>query len=153
MKNVEIYLRNGHFYIQPMVSITVGVHIGAEPIAVVVDDISDEILGQNILDTIALPIPKVTPPKNTADWNQFLKPFFKVVKVRSWKAFMVGTQLISIEEQVDGMIQLLPTVNNGKSFLYRPKNIQFLSSDCTPAELGKAVRHLFQEIIPKLSIR
>ncbi|MCL2183526.1 MAG: hypothetical protein FWB85_08670 [Chitinispirillia bacterium] len=147
MKAASIYVRNSHFYIVPLASIIVGVYVGVEPVVVIADTVSDETLGQNILDTVALPVPKVPKPESSAEWTQYGKPLLKAAKVRSWKAFMDGSQLINIEQDVDGMIELLPTVNNGKSFSHRPKNIQVLSSDCTPAELGKAVRHLFQEII------
>jgi hypothetical protein len=130
-----------------MASIIVGVYVGVEPVVVITDSVSDEMLGQNILDTAALPRPKIPKPENTAEWNQYLKPLLKAAKVKSWKAFMDGAQLIALEKDIDGRIMLKPNVKDGRSFSGKPDKNQFLSSDCTPAELGKAIRHLFQEII------
>jgi len=141
MKNASIYVRNSHFYIVPL-AYCAGVHINAEPIVVIADSVSDEALGQKILDTVALPEPEVANPDDS-----IVMPLFKAAKVRSWKAFINGTQSIFLEQDVDGTIKLLPTINNGKCFLFAPEKTRVVSADCPPAEIGKAVRHLFQEII------
>jgi hypothetical protein len=147
MKCAEIYLRKGNFYITSKSKTTTGLFIFAGPITVEKDSLSDEALGKNILDTLVFSTENIP---NPIDWSQYLKPFLALAKVKSWKTFMSDTELISLEN-INGTIELVPCVNQGvtgpnRGFTPNEDKTLVLSENISIAELGKAIKKMFQNI-------
>ncbi|MDR0516480.1 MAG: CdiI family contact-dependent growth inhibition immunity protein [Fibromonadaceae bacterium] len=147
IKSTSIYMRNKHYYIMPYSQTTVGLYIGVEPITVLDDNVSDKILGKSIVDSFAFSKEEIP---NPSDSDNVAKPLLKAAKVKSWRAFMSGSESISFEN-IDGVIKLLPWVNGGavgpgRGFRSNGEKDCILSADCSAAELGKTVKKMFQDI-------
>jgi hypothetical protein len=105
-------MRGKYYYIVPHSTTTGGLSVGVEPITVLESGISDEIFGENIMAIFAFSKKNIPHPTNPAEWSQNLKPLLVAAKVRSWKAFMSGAELISLIN-IYGTIKLEPWINGG----------------------------------------
>jgi len=152
--SVHIYLRNKRYYISPRSSTTTGLGIENGPITILEDDVSNEIFGKSVIDSTAFCKKNIPHPTNSAEWSQGMKEYLKMLKMRSYKAFVTGAELIAFYEKADETIRVLPWVNGGatgptRGFTANYEKERILSAGFSAAELGEAIRKMFQDMVSK----
>lgn len=137
-RNAGLFARMERLFIQPYHQTTDGVLIGAGPVEVLEQDVSDTDLGQAL--RVALNQSGRTVP-HPADWGMIPQPLNKAAGAKSWSAFVKGTTSCEISD--DGQtIKITPTRNAGSrvGFLFLNDLVVEVSSGVEDFELGSALR-------------
>jgi hypothetical protein len=94
MKRASVYARRGVMLVCPSSRTTDGVWVVTKPVAVVPGDASDADLGATVKASLDQSAENVPHPD---EWDAVLQPLLAAAGVKSWKAFVTGTECIELE--------------------------------------------------------
>lgn len=142
MRAAGIHARKGKYFVQPASTTVNGIQILTEPCMVLEESVEDTELGAVVLAALDCSREGVLDPAPD-EFPSLLKPLLRAARVGSWRAFVVGTAYVDIED--DG-IRLIVTsyVNRGSRRGFEPdEGSAILADRASPADVGARIREAF----------
>lgn len=140
MKMAGAYRRKSQFLIHSNSRLTSGAWLETEPFTVIPFTVAPEALGQLIRAAISASLEDVPHP---SDWSKVPERTLEMAGVKSWNAFMKGSQSCNVE-QIDGMLRFIPTENCGRDGFVPRRDMEFeISVAATHEEIGAALLSAF----------
>jgi hypothetical protein len=140
MKRAAVFVRTNGWYCSPYNQTTAGVWMSAEPYVKLARDANAAALGRAVLNALGESKGPVPHPAES-EWNALLKPLLEAAGVKSWKAFVLRAQYMSVDEEGE-TVTICPNVNREPREGFIPlsdRDIR-LPVSASAEELGEAIQ-------------
>ena len=138
MKHVSIYLRNNKLFVASMKEATTGMLIVSTPVIVVPQD--DDTETRRAIETALANFISDVPHPAEHERNVDENPVLPLAGARTWKQFVVGTKLVTIES--NSSMRFIPFRNEGRRGIFFPVSGINITADST-SDAPRALRTAF----------